>query len=412
MMNPRYAIWWLATAHFMNDFFSGTLGIILAAQNDQIGLSNTQIGTASAIFLTVSIIQPFLGWVSDKYQVPHFMILGSSITALGLLVVGLAQSYTLILIGVLLGGFGNAMFHPTGLASARALGGPMRKGRSVALFMLGGNGGFAIGPFLSGFALASFGPKGIAPFVLLNLIIVPILFWRLQTNLRDTLNNISSQSKAKHNQHTSSNTRSKWYQTTTMMIAVYLIVVLLRGVIYQALSTFLPKYYTDYGNNLDFAGAATFALLFCSALGGFIATSLSDRLPRLPIVSVSLFLIAPLGWLLLAANGWWIFALSVPFGLTIGAQWPILLMIGQEVLPGGASGSSGLAFGWGFIANAGGTFVAGLLADWIGLRETLQVVSLLPMLGAFLVFLLPAESPNENPTITLKTSYEPQESTS
>lgn len=393
MLNPRYAIFWLAAAHFLNDFFSGTLGIMLAAQADELDLTNTQIGTASAIFLTVSIVQPFLGWMSDRFRMPHVMILGSSITAVGLLIVGLAPSYLAILAGVLFGGFGNAMFHPTGLAGARAFGGTANKGKSVALFMLGGNGGYAIGPFLSGFALAALGPSGIAPFVLLNLILIPTIFWQLQTNLRNTLNNAQPKPKPKVASHNKLAIQLKWYQTATTLIAAYLIIVLLRGVIYQALSTFLPKYYTDQGRDLDFAGAATFALLFCSALGGFIATSLSDRLPRLPIVSISLFLIAPFGWLLLSAEGIWIFVLSVPFGLTIGAQWPILLMIGQEVLPGGASGASGLAFGWGFIANAGGTFVAGILADSIGLRETLQLVSFMPILGALLVFLLPAQSP-------------------
>lgn len=398
MSKTSNAIWWLAAAHFLNDFFSGTMGIMLAAQGESIGLSNTQIGTAAALFLWVSLTQPVLGWMSDRYRIPHVMILGPMLTALGLLVIGFSTTYLLIIGGALIGGFGNAMFHPTGLAAARAFGGTTNKGRSVARFMFGGNFSFGISPFVVGFGLETFGPSGVAPFVLINLILMPIIFITLQANLRETLDATPPKKKPKATTTTDSKQPArKWYQATSILIGAYLLIVLMRNIIFQALNTFLPKYYIDQGRDLDIAGAATTMLFVWVAIGGLVATSLSDRLPRLQIVSLTLFLIAPLGWLLLAVDGIWIFILSIPFGFVLGAQWPILLIIGQEVLPGGASGASGLAFGWGFVANGGGTILAGAFADWIGLQETLQLASLLPIIGAALVFLLPAQTPSDEP---------------
>lgn len=400
-------IWWLSAGHFANDFFSGAMGIMLAAQDDAIGLSEPQIGLASAIFLGISITQPFLGWLSDRLSVPHLMVLGPAVTALGLAVVGLAPTFGVILLGAVLGGFGNAMFHPSGLAGARAFGGENRKGSSVALFMVAGNGAFAISPFFVGFTLEAFGPSGILPFVLVNLVLVPMIVLRVQTNLRDTLDGTQQKQKnqpAQANASATAITLSKrWYQATSVLIAVYLIIVLLRGVIYQALNTFLPTFYKDQGLDLGIAGSATSVLFVFAALGGFVASSLSDRLPRLPIVSLSLFSIAPLTWLLLSAEGVWIFVLSVPLGIALGANWPIVLMIGQEVLPGGASGSSGLAFGWGFVANAAGTIMVGGVAEAFGLQDTLQYAALLPLIGAGLVFLLPANSPVADPEPPLGT---------
>ena len=395
MSTEKRAVLWLTLAHFTNDFFSGMIGILLAAQDDVIGLSNAQIGTASAIFLSVSIVQPLLGWSADRYNIPHLMILGPSLTAIGLAIIAIAPSFGMIVLGTLLGGFGNAMFHPVGLASARAFGGSAGKGRSVARFMIGGNGGYAISPFIAGFSLSAFGPTGALPFVLLNLMIVPVTYLRLKDSLRTALDNPPTKTEKLPLAETQSPLTRRWYQGTAVLISIYLLIVLMRGVIFQALNTFLPTFYKDSGRDLDFAGVATSALFLCAAFGGFIGSSLSDRLPRLPIVAVSLFLIGPLGWLLLSADGIWILALSVPLGLVMGANWPILLMIGQEVLPGGKSGSSGLAFGWGFVANAGGTFVVGNLADIFGLKETLQLAAIVPVLGALLVFLLPAHSPLE-----------------
>lgn len=388
-------IWWLSAGHFANDFFSGAMGIMLAAQDDVIGLSEPEIGLASGIFLGISITQPFLGWLSDRLSIPHLMILGPAVTALGLAVVGLAPSFAIILLGAVLGGFGNAMFHPSGLAGARAFGGEARKGGSIALFMVAGNGAFAISPFIAGFALQAFGPSGILPFVLINLVLMPTIFMRLGTDLRTTLDGKQKPVKAKDGAVAKAQlVRKRWYQTTTVIITVYLLIVLMRGVIYQALNTFLPTFYKDQGLELGIAGSATSVIFVFAALGGFVASSLSDRLPRLPIVSLSLLSIAPLTWLLLSADGFWLFAISVPLGIALGAHWPIVLMIGQEVLPGGASGSSGLAFGWGFVANAAGTILVGAIADAVGLQDTLQYAALLPLLGAVLVFLLPANSPD------------------
>jgi MFS transporter, FSR family, fosmidomycin resistance protein len=388
-------IQWLAAGHFANDFFSGAMGIMLAAQDDVIGLSEPEIGLASGIFLGISITQPFLGWLSDRLSIPHLMILGPLVCALGLAVVGLAPTFAVVLLGAVLGGFGNAMFHPSGLAGARAFGGESRKGSSVAWFMVAGNGAFAISPFIVGFALEAFGPSGILPFVLINLVLVPMIVLRVQTDLRDSLDNTAPKAKpTPGTTATTSPVTRRWYQATAVLISVYLIIVLMRGVIYQALNTFLPTFYKDQGLDLGIAGSATSVIFVFAALGGFVASSLSDRLPRLPIVSLSLFSIAPLTWLLLNADGVWLFALSVPLGVALGAHWPIVLMIGQEVLPGGASGSSGLAFGWGFVANAAGTILVGAIADSVGLQETLQYAALLPLLGAGLVFLLPAQSPS------------------
>lgn len=395
---------WLAAAHFANDFFSGTVGIMLAAQDDVIGLNEQQIGLASGLFLGISITQPFIGWLSDRLSVPHLMILGSAVTAVGLALMGFAPSFAYILLGALLGGFGNAMFHPSGLAGARAFGGEERKGSTVAVFMVAGNGAFAISPFIVGFSLEAFGPGGILPFTLLNLALMPLIFMRVQRPLRNILEHAEAPSaKAKtppsnDEQVTDSSSRQQlnhlpWYRAAWVLIAAYMLIILLRSVVYQALNTFLPTFYKDQGLDLGFAGSATSLLFVFAAVGGFMAARMSDRLPRLQIIAVSLISIAPLTWLLLFADGIFIFIVSVPLGLALGANWPVILIIGQEVLPGGASGSSGLVFGWAFVANGMGTIVAGIIADAIGLQDTLLYAALLPILGAFLVFLLPAQSP-------------------
>jgi FSR family fosmidomycin resistance protein-like MFS transporter len=386
---PKNSIRWLAVAHFANDFFSGTMGILLAAQSDTLDISLKEIGLASALFLTVSLAQPLFGWIADRSGRPYIMVSGPFWTALGLLICGLANSYPLILLGALIGGVGNAMFHPTGLASARVFGGPGAKGQSVALFMLGGNSGFAVGPFVAGFALKSLGPNGIAPFALVNLLLVPLLVTRLYPFMHNkfTREDIASTPASQINDGPNLAVYKKWYQTLFVMISLYLTVVLMRGMLNQALTVFLPTYYKEQGYELDFAGFATSIFLISGAAGSYIGASLSDRLPRLAIVASSLVLITPFTLLLIhVRNAMPIIVLSIVAGLIMNANWPVLLMIGQDVFPGGANGAAGLAFGWGFISNAAGSYFTGALADNIGLQETLQLMAFLPLVGAVLIF--------------------------
>ncbi|NJL95213.1 MAG: MFS transporter [Anaerolineae bacterium] len=81
---------------------------------------------------------------------------------------------------------------------------------------------------------------------------------------------------------------------------------------------------------------------------------------------------------------------SVLLGLAINISLPIILLIGQEVLPGGASGASGYAFGLTFFAGGIANLAIGPLADAIGLQEALTAVGALPLVAALAFLGLPA----------------------
>lgn len=395
----KNAVRWLGLSHFANDFFSGLLGILLAAQDDVLHLSNSQIGLATGLFYLVSISQPVFGWLSDHIKNQALMLSGAMWTAVGLLICGLADNFTLVAVGAFLGGIGNAMFHPGALAGARLLSAEKSKGRSFGLFMFGGNGGFAISPFLAGFVLEAYGPKGVAPFVLVNLALVPFIIWRLNPDLKSATAKDTEAKLAKIKEDTLAASLApvppaslRWYQTTATLIVVFAIIVLLRNTLQQSLNSFLPIYYKDQGYGLEFAGAATTAYLFAAAFGSYIGATLSDRFSRVLIMSVSMLLITPLNLLLFQTSSTiLIVIISVGLGLIFNANWPILLMVGQEIFPGKAGSASGLVFGWAFVANALGGYFTGQLADNIGLTEALRLVALLPILAAFMILALPSE---------------------
>src|SRR5512139_3263182 len=87
---PRAAIRWLAAAHFANDFFSGSLGVMLAAQARLLGLSNTEVGLASTAYYVMSLAQPLFGWTADHTRRSYLLVSGALWTAAAMFLCGLA----------------------------------------------------------------------------------------------------------------------------------------------------------------------------------------------------------------------------------------------------------------------------------------------------------------------------------
>lgn len=388
---------WLALAHFSNDFFSGSLPVVLVAQNEQLSLSDAKFAAIPSIFLSISILQPLIGWLADKMRHSYLLLGGSFLNALGVLLVALAPSYEFMIFGAILGGLGHAMFHPFALASVRGLASRKEGSQSIGIFMFGGDGAFAIGPVISAFFLQHFGLPSMTILVIISAMVVPMIILRVRPAL--LANNISAKPKVKKRKTERSNMQGALLtarQIAILVILSYLIIVMIRTTANQSFSTFLPKFYKEQDRSLVYAGFATTVLLLFAAVGSYLGGTLSKYISRRLIIGASLVALTPLTLLLLRADGIWIFILSIFVGMLVNANWPLLLMTGQEVLPGGAIGASGLTFGWGFLSAALGSFLIGNLSDAIGLTDALSVLALLPLPAALLVFFLPPQEQEED----------------
>lgn len=382
----------LAAGHFTNDFFTGSLGIILAAS--QLDLSNSQIGLAGSVMQGISIMQPGLGWLADRIERTYLMLIGALITAIGVGVCAYANSFTVIFMACIFAGVGNAMFHPIALATSRAFARKKSSGRAVALFMAGGNTGFAVGPLVLGVILDTIGLDGVGAFVIIAGLVMPSIVWQLAPYVRGRLPEAKTTARHDTAQHYANAITGKipWWRTTKAMLIAYLFVVFLRGTVHTSLGIYMPRFYKESNHSLIFAGVATSILLFSAAAGSYLGAALSDFLPRRRILLISFVGIAPILYIMLHAQNELIIGLSsIALGLLVNSNWPILLMIGQEVLPGKAVTASAFAFGWGFFSSAVATSAVGFVADSIGLQDALSLLGIMPLVGVLFLYLLPSD---------------------
>src|SRR3954469_12370863 len=97
--------------------------------------------------LTASLLQPVVGWYTDKHPKPYSLAAGMTFTMGGLLLLASAPTFGMVLMAVAMVGIGSAVFHPESSRVARMASGGQH-GLAQSLFQVGGNAGSSLGPLL------------------------------------------------------------------------------------------------------------------------------------------------------------------------------------------------------------------------------------------------------------------------
>ena len=134
----------VAFCHAINDIMQSLLTAIYPILKESYGLDFVQLGLLTLTFqCTASLLQPLIGIYTDKRPLPYSIAAGMGFTLAGLIVLGFAHDYWLLLVGSALIGFGSAVFHPESSRVARLASGG-RHGFAQSTFQVGGNTGQAI----------------------------------------------------------------------------------------------------------------------------------------------------------------------------------------------------------------------------------------------------------------------------
>lgn len=120
------------------------------------GLSIEKIGILAAVYPAVwGAGQLVTGALSDKYGRKWLIVGGMLVQALGMVAVG--QDFGIWLAAAVLLGAGTAMVYPTLLAAIGDVAHPAWRARSVGIYRLWRDGGFAVGALLAGILADAFG---------------------------------------------------------------------------------------------------------------------------------------------------------------------------------------------------------------------------------------------------------------
>src|SRR5271157_4295758 len=90
----------LSLSHFLNDMLQSLILAIYPLLKSTFSLSFAQIGLITLTYqITASMLQPLVGYYTDRHPKPYSLAIGMSSTLIGLLVLAVAPSYTILLVG-------------------------------------------------------------------------------------------------------------------------------------------------------------------------------------------------------------------------------------------------------------------------------------------------------------------------
>lgn len=125
-------------------------------------LSFVQIGFITLAFqFSASLLQPVVGYVTDRRPFPYSLPIGMGFTCVGLLLLSRAWNYPSIIVAAVLVGAGSSVFHPASSRVAR-IASAGRHGLAQSIFQVGGNLGSSIGPLLAAFLIIPLGQSSMA----------------------------------------------------------------------------------------------------------------------------------------------------------------------------------------------------------------------------------------------------------
>src|SRR2546423_5026029 len=151
----------LSIAHLINDTLQSLIPAIYPILKSAFRLDFWHIGLITlANQLTASILQPFIGYYTDRYPQPFALAAGMTFTLAGVLLLGLAGSFAPILLAVALVGIGSSIFHPEASRVAHLSSGGQH-GFAQSLFQVGGNAGSSLGPLLAALIVVNRGQPAV-----------------------------------------------------------------------------------------------------------------------------------------------------------------------------------------------------------------------------------------------------------
>lgn len=369
----------IAGAHTANDTFQAFLPPLLPVLIENLALSKTQAGLLSVFLNLPSALQPYFGQVADRVNLRPVVILAPAVTAVMMSLIGIANQYALIGILLFIAGLSSAVFHSVAPVIAGKLSGA-KLGRGMSFWMVGGEAGRAIGPLVLVGALNQFGIINLPWLMLGGFGASTLLYYRLKNVPMNTIP-----------AHPPMPVGKALHLMGPMLISMAGLI-FTRGLLIAGTATYLPTYMTESGASLWFAGLSLSIMQTAGVVGAMLGGTFSDKVGR-RVLLVAACLTTPIFMVLFLTTPLNVKPIFLALlGFTSLSMPAVMLAIMQENFPENRALANGMTLLLFFITSAISTMIVGMIGDRWGLTTAFYISAGSMLLGAPLVFLLPAHA--------------------
>ena len=368
----------ISFAHFAHDIYTAFLAPMLPLLIQKLGISLSMAALLDVARKLPALFNPFIGILADKICVRYFVIFTPLITGIAMSFLGLAPSYSILLILLFVVGISSAIFHVPSPVMIKQIS-ANKTGLGMSYYMLGGEIARTLGPLLITAAISWWGLEGSYRVMLLAFISTIFLY----NKLKDVQVNKDFHKKTK--EFTPKDTLKK-------LIPFFILIsgfVLFRSAMKSALTLYLPTFLTNNGKTLWIAGIALSILQFSGAVGTFLAGSISDKIGRKYTLLITAIANPILMWLFIILNDTFMIPLLILIGFFLFASGPVLLALVQDTDSEHPAFINSIYMTINFIISSLMVFLVGFLGDKIGLISTYKICAILSVGSIPFILLLP-----------------------
>ncbi|MFN8224050.1 MAG: MFS transporter [Gaiellales bacterium] len=372
----RRAMALLSGGHGAVDFASGAVPAMLPFFKEEFGLGYAATATIMlAATISSSFVQPAFGLLSDRRGALWLLPAGLLVAGMGIAAAGLAPSYPLVLVSVLVAGIGVAAYHPEG-AKFAAFASGRRRASGMAFFNFGGNAGYSLGPVvitgLVGWLSLRGSVVAAAPLVAAAALLAASLprLGALHPQLRG------------HGAVTATD--------RPRAMALLIGVILMRSFTWFGLITFVPLWVVSLGGSKAEGNRMLFLMLSTGALGALALGPVADRVGLRRTLLATTVSLPVLVLTYIHVGGVVGGAALMLVGICIVGTFGVVMVLSQCYLPRHLALASGLNVG--LAVGLGGVcaVLVGAVADAIDLETALTICALTPVVATVLILRLPA----------------------
>jgi MFS transporter, FSR family, fosmidomycin resistance protein len=334
----------VSAAHFMSHFYILILAPMLPFVREAYGVSYTEIGFAFAAFNIVSaVLQTPAGFLVDRLGARTLLIAGLIVGALAFIVVGLVNSFWVLVAMFALAGVGNTVYHPADYSLLSHHVPSERIGQAYSIHTFAGLLGSAVAP-ASLLVMENFwGWRG----AFIGAGVIGLGVAAILVLVREEPVAAATAKRGDATPTTAANTQTAWQLLMSAPILLNLLFFVLIALISGGMFNYsVVALGALYGTPVTTANAVLSTLLLFSAVGVLAGGMLVTRTPRhalvaslgLVMMAVPAALIASIDFSTMA-----LVAVASVFGFFFGFISPSRDMIVRDVTP---PGSFGKVFGF------------------------------------------------------------------
>ena len=365
----------LSAGHLATDFAGGALPALLPFLVDKFSLSYTLAAVLIlASTLAGSVIQPLFGIWSDRRGALWLLPTGVALAGIGMGLAAASPDYWLVVLFIVLSGFGTAAYHPEGSKFAAYASG-RRRASGMSLFSIGGNIGYGLGAVVTTPLVIWLGLKG-GLFIALPCVAVAVGLLVLAPYLGGFVP-----------ERRSVEAHSGRDQPRAM--ALLLAVVAFRSLAWFGLITFVPLWEVSLGHSKAHGNHLLSLMLLAGGIGTLAAGAAADRFGRRLVLFLSCAVISPLILVFVTVGGIPGAIALAGVGVAVVGTFGVTMVMSQEYLPRQIGMASGLSIGFSIGLGGLAAVALGAIADSIDLRTALYICAAAPVLSVALCLFLP-----------------------